>query len=50
MLIVAGLIAGVELQALEHGIDGTALAAACAALGMIAGVIGRSIFPRRPAR
>lgn len=47
LLLVAGLIAGVECKAIEAGLDGVALAASVGALGAIAGFIARSIFPLR---
>lgn len=42
LLIVAGLIAGVEALAIDAGLDGIALSSSIGALGVIAGIIGRS--------
>lgn len=47
LLLIAGLIAGLELQAIEARLDGVALSAAIGSLGVIAGIVGRSIWPRR---
>lgn len=45
LLLIAGLIAGLECQAIAAGLDGIALATSVGALGAIAGFIARSIFP-----
>jgi len=48
LLLLAGLIAGLELEAMRAGLDGVALSASIGSIGVIAGIIGGRIFPRPP--
>lgn len=45
LMLIVGIIAGLELEAMHAGLDGVALSVSIGSIGAIAGVIGGRIFP-----
>lgn len=48
LMLIVGIIAGLELEAMRAGLDGVALSVSIGSIGAIAGVIGGRLFPRPP--
>lgn len=50
LLLIAGLITALEMEAMRRGLDGIALSASIGALGIIAGYVAGQVLPLRRRR